>query len=162
VSRSGRRSLPILTLACLLSLSAPAARAASPHPAPWRPDVAAARRYARHRLGQVAFAVIDQRGREYDYRAASTAPAASVFKVMLLASFLRMRGDRGISARDRALLAPMIRRSDSVAATEVRDQVGRRRIECLARVAGMRDSNTGGSGAKVAPARATRSASWIT
>jgi Beta-lactamase enzyme family len=33
----------------------------------------------------------------------------------------------------------MIRRSDSVAATTVRDMVGRRRIEKLARVAGMRD-----------------------
>jgi hypothetical protein len=83
--------------------------------------------------------VIDQRGRHYGYHAASTAPAASVFKVMLLASFLRMQEGRDLSRRDRDLLAPMIRRSDSVAATEVRDLVGRRRIERLARVAGMRD-----------------------
>ena len=99
----------------------------------------AARRYAQRREGEVSFAVIDQRGRHYGYRAATTAPAASVFKVMLLAAFLRMRDGRGLSARDRALLAPMIRRSDSVAATTVRDMVGRRRIERLARVAGMRD-----------------------
>jgi hypothetical protein len=58
---------------------------------------------------------------------------------MLLAAFLRMRADRGISAGDRALLGPMIRRSDSVAATRVRDIVGRRRIMRLARVTGMRD-----------------------
>jgi hypothetical protein len=83
--------------------------------------------------------VIDQRGRFYGYHAAETAPAASVFKVMLLASFLRMRDGSGLSGHDRALLAPMIRRSDSVAATEVRDLVGRRRIERLARIAGMRD-----------------------
>lgn len=134
-----RRSVLLLSLACLLALSDPEAPAASAHAAPWRPDVVAARRYARPRLGDVAFAVIDQRGREYDYRAASTAPAASVFKVMLLASFLRMRDGRGLSSRDRALLAPMIRRSDSVAATAVRDLVGRRRIERLARAAGMRD-----------------------
>jgi beta-lactamase class A len=142
MSRPIRRSLlpSLLVLACLVPLGAAPRAAAAPTPASaWRPDVAAARRYARHRLGEVAFAVIDQRGREYDYRAASTAPAASVFKVMLLASFLRMRDGRGLSVRDRALLAPMIRRSDSVAATEVRDLVGRRRIERLARVAGMRD-----------------------
>jgi hypothetical protein len=142
MSRPIRRSLlpPLLVLACLVPLgAAPRAAAAPTAASPWRPDFAAARRYARDRLGEVAFAVIDQRGREYDYRAASTAPAASVFKVMLLASFLRMRDGRGLSARDRALLAPMIRRSDSVAATEVRDLVGRRRIERLARVAGMRD-----------------------
>jgi Beta-lactamase enzyme family len=134
-----RRSPSVLSLAVLLAVVAPQARAAAPHDAPWRPDVAAARRYAHHRLGDVAFAVIDQRGREYDYRAATTAPAASVFKVMLLASFLRMRDGRGLSARDRALLGPMVRHSDSVAATEVRDLVGRRRIERLARAAGMRD-----------------------
>jgi beta-lactamase class A len=133
------RSLFLLSLLCVQVALAPPASAAAPHPARWRPDVAAARRYARHRLGDVAFAVIDQRGREYDYRAATTAPAASVFKVMLLASFLRMRDGRGLSARGRSLLAPMIRSSDSVAATTVRDLVGRRRIERLARVAGMRD-----------------------
>jgi hypothetical protein len=120
-------------------MPAPARADAAMKSSAWRPDVAAARRYARHRAGEVAFAVIDQRGRFYGYHAASTAPAASVFKVMLLASFLRMRDGRGLSRRDRDLLAPMIRRSDSVAATEVRDLVGRRRIERLAQVAGMRD-----------------------
>jgi hypothetical protein len=144
-----RRSLPfagpirtcllLLSVACVPALAGPQPAGAAPRSSGWRPDVAAARRYARHRSGDIAFAVIDQRGREYDYRAARTAPAASVFKVMLLASFLRMRDGRGLSRRDRGLLAPMIRRSDSVAATEVRDLVGRRRIERLARVAGMRD-----------------------
>jgi beta-lactamase class A len=105
----------------------------------WHPHLAAARRYARRREGEIAFAVIDQRGRYYGYRAKSTAPAASVFKVMLLAAFLRMRDGGGLSARDRELLGPMIRRSDSVAATEVRNIVGRGRIERLARAAGMRD-----------------------
>jgi hypothetical protein len=128
-----------LVLLSALFLIAPKTATAAGAPEPWHPDMAAARRYIRHREGDIAFAVIDQRGRFYGYRAASTAPAASVFKVMLLASFLRMRDGRGLSARDRALLAPMIRRSDSVAATTVRDIVGRRRIERLARVARMRD-----------------------
>ena len=105
----------------------------------WRPHVAAARRYARHRAGDIAFAVIDQRGRMAGFRAGRTAPAASVFKVMLLAAYLRMRHAHRLSAGDRALLGPMIRRSDNIAATRVRDIVGRARVERVARVAGMRD-----------------------
>jgi beta-lactamase class A len=134
-----RRLLLLVSTAIVLTLPGARASAIPSGSAGWRPHVAAARRYARARRGEVAFAVIDQRGRYYGYRAASTAPAASVFKVMLLASFLRTRDHRGIPRRERALLAPMIRRSDSVAATEIRDLVGRRRIERLARVAGMRD-----------------------
>jgi Beta-lactamase enzyme family len=104
----------------------------------WHPRIALARTYAKRRAGDVAFAVID-RGRMSGMRVARTAPAASVFKVMLLVSFLRMRHDSGLSDRDRDLLRPMIRRSDSVAATRVRDLLGRQRIERLARVSGMRD-----------------------
>ena len=130
-------SVALVLLAAALLIASGAAGATPSQP--WRPDIAAARRYAQRREGDIAFAVIDQRGHYYGYRAATTAPAASVFKVMLLASFLRMRDGRGLSARDRALLGPTIRRSDSVAATTVRDMVGRRRIERLARVAGMRD-----------------------
>jgi hypothetical protein len=128
----------VAILVAAVFLIVPGAAGANPAPH-WRPDMRPARRYARSRQGDIAFAVIDQRGRFYGYRAATTAPAASVFKVMLLASFLRMRGGRGLSARDRALLAPMIRSSDSVAATTVRNIVGRRRIDRLARVAAMRD-----------------------
>lgn len=83
--------------------------------------------------------VIDERGRIGGFQLARTAPAASVFKVMLLVAHLRKRHEAGLSDRDRALLGPMIRRSDNVAATLVRDMVGRRRIQRLARVSGMRD-----------------------
>lgn len=106
---------------------------------PWHPHIAAARRYARRRAGEVVFATIDQRGRFRGYHVRETAPMASTFKVMLLASLLRKRADHPLSRRDRQLLAPMIRRSDNVAATTVRDMVGPRRIRRLARVAGMRD-----------------------
>lgn len=130
--------LALLSLTCLAVLLTPApARAA--RPVAWHPHVAAARDYAKRRAGEVAFAVIDQRGRFSGYRVASTAPAASVFKVMLLAAFLRLRADSALTHRDRALLAPMIRRSDSIAATTVRGIVGRRRIERLAHLARMRD-----------------------
>jgi hypothetical protein len=105
----------------------------------WHPDFAAARRYARRREGEVAFAVIDGGGQVRGLQRRQAAPAASVFKVMLLVAYLRMRHDRELSAADRALLGPMIRRSDSVAATAVRDIAGVSRIERVARVARMRD-----------------------
>jgi Beta-lactamase enzyme family len=101
--------------------------------------VGAARRYAQRRDGKVAFAVVGEHGHLRGFHMGETAPAASVFKVMLLAALLRKRHDSGLSRRDRALLGPMIRRSDSVAATAVRNMVGRRRIVRLARVTGMRD-----------------------
>jgi len=129
-----RRRLVLLSL-CLVFFLAPAAAEAKP----WQPDVAAARHYAQRRAGEVAFAVIDQRGRFRGYRVRDTAPAASVFKVMLLAALLRKRNQHPLRRSDRRLLAPMIRWSDSVAATTVRDMVGPRRIRRLARVAGMRD-----------------------
>jgi hypothetical protein len=84
----------VIAVVCMVASVGGRAAGASPLPPRWRPDIAAARRYARHRQGEIAFAVIDQRGRYYGYHAASTAPAASVFKVMLLASFLRMRDFR--------------------------------------------------------------------
>jgi hypothetical protein len=127
-----------LVLLVPLLLKAPIASAADSHHH-WHPRIAAARRYVEHRAGEVAFATIDQRGRFRGYRVRSTAPMASTFKVMLLVSLLRKRADHPLSRRDRRLLAPMIRRSDNVAATEVRDMVGARRIRRLARVAGMRD-----------------------
>jgi beta-lactamase family protein len=128
------RRLVLLTL--LLVMATPASAAAGHH---WHLHISAAERYARGRAGEVAFATIDQRGRFRGYRVRETAPMASTFKVMLLAALLRKRAEGGLSRRDRQLLAPMIRRSDSVAATTVRDMVGPRRIRHLARVAGMRD-----------------------
>ncbi|HVO55975.1 MAG TPA: serine hydrolase [Solirubrobacterales bacterium] len=122
-----------------LAILALAPAASSAAPPTWSSRIAAARRYASGREGAVAFAVVGERGRLHGFHARETAPAASVFKVMLLAALLRKRHDSGLSPTDRALLGPMIRRSDSVAATTVRNIVGRRRIERLARVAGMRD-----------------------
>jgi hypothetical protein len=105
----------------------------------WHPRVATAERYAKRRAGDVAFAVIGRRGRIDGFRMRRTAPAASVFKVMLLVAYLRQRDGEHLSRVDRSLLGPMIRRSDNVAASAVRDVVGRKRIERLARAAGMRD-----------------------
>jgi beta-lactamase class A len=133
------RRLVLLTLSLLL-LAPVVGEAAKPKKhQPWQPDVAAARKYAKQRAGEVAFATIDQRGRFRGYRVRDTAPAASVFKMMLLASLLRKRNRHPLRRSDRRLLAPMIRWSDSVTATTVRNMVGVRRIRRLARVAEMRD-----------------------
>jgi hypothetical protein len=131
----------LVLLAPLLLLLAPVAAEAKPKHQPWQPDVAAARKYAKQRAGEVAFATIDQRGRFRGYRVRDTAPAASVFKVMLLVALLRKRDEHPLRRSDRRLLAPMIRWSDSVTATTVRNMVGVRRIRRLARVAKMRDFN---------------------
>jgi hypothetical protein len=62
-------------------------------------------------------------------------------KTMFLAAYVR-RGDvrgRPLRAGERALLDPMVRRSDDVAATRVRDLVGDAGLRRLAHAAGMRD-----------------------
>jgi Beta-lactamase enzyme family len=107
----------------------------------WAPRMRSAKRYAKRRAGQVSFAVVDLRGRMHTYNRADTAPTASVIKVMFLAAYLRQRSvrHRDLRGSDRALLGPMIKRSDNVAATRVRDIVGARAIERLARDARMRD-----------------------
>src|SRR3954452_12164640 len=106
----------------------------------WTPDIAAARRYARQRRGRIAFDVIDPQGRERGLHPRRTFPMASTFKVMLLAAYLRRPSvaHRRLHHSDRRLLVPMIRRSDNIAATRVRDIVGPGAIRRLARRAGMR------------------------
>ena len=132
--------LVVLLACCPVALGGSAvASPAERKPARWHPHVKEAKRYAERRAGEVSFAAIDPRGRIRGFHRRQAAPAASVFKVMLLVVHLRKRHDAGLSRRDRELLGPMIRRSDNVAASEVRDLVGRRRIERLARVARMRD-----------------------
>jgi hypothetical protein len=119
----------------LAALAAPAPAAAER----WEPDVAGAAAWAAARQGTVTFAVRTEgrlRGRGLDRRF----PSASVLKAMLLVTYLRRTSvrDRALDAGDRALLSPMIRRSDNVAATRVRDIVGNRAIARMARRAGMR------------------------
>jgi hypothetical protein len=128
VAPHGRVAAPVM---------APHGRAAA---ATWAPDVAAARAYAAGRPGTVSFAVREG-GRSWSWRGARTVPAASLMKTMFLAAYVRRDDVRGrpLRAGERALLDPMIRRSDDVAATRVRDLVGDARLRRLARAAGMRD-----------------------
>lgn len=125
-----------LAVAAVLVLAADAGASQSHR---WHPHVLQAKRFAKKRAGDVAFAVIDKRGQIRGFHRARTAPSASVIKVMLMVALLRKRHDSALSDFDRSLLVPMIRRSDNTAATLVRDMVGQRRIERLARIARMRD-----------------------
>ena len=101
----------------------------------------AAKRYARNRAGLVRFAVIGRNGVMHSLDGARTAPMASTFKVMLLATYLRQHSvrHRNLNDSDKDLLDPMITRSDSTAATRVRDIVGVDAIIRLAHDVGMRD-----------------------
>ncbi|HEV2814828.1 MAG TPA: serine hydrolase, partial [Solirubrobacteraceae bacterium] len=107
-------------------------------PPGWAPDVAAARAYAAQRPGTVSFAVRTER-RAWGHRPTRGVPAASTLKAMLLVAYLRRPEvrRRALTRRDRSLLAPMIRRSDNVAATRVRDVLGPR-LARFARRAGVR------------------------
>jgi hypothetical protein len=104
----------------------------------WQPDVVGAAAWAAQRQGSVTFAVRTPDrllGRGLDRQV----PCASVIKAMFMVTYLRQADvrDRDLEASDRALLAPMIRRSDNVAATRIRDIVGNGAVVRLAEQAGM-------------------------
>ena len=109
----------------------------------WEPDVAAARAYAATRPGEVSFAVRTE-GRFWGYRTTRGVPSASVVKAMLLVAYLRRGSVRGrpLTHADRALLAPMIRRSDNAAATRVRNLVTDAGLYRMARAAHMQRFRT--------------------
>ncbi len=110
-------------------------------PAAWHPHVGTAKRYAANRAGTVHFAVKGLDGRMRGDNASATAPMASTFKVLLLLTYLRQHSvrHRPLDDSERDLLGPMIRISDSVAATRVRDIVGVAAIERLAHDAHLQD-----------------------
>jgi hypothetical protein len=111
---------------------------------PWKRRVRRAERYAAHRLGRVSFAVVGEHGTVRGHRSHRQFRSASVVKVMLMTAYLR-RGsvhDRRLHGSDRALLEPMIRRSDNTSATIIRDIVGNDALARLARAAKMRDFST--------------------
>jgi beta-lactamase class A len=102
----------------------------------WARRVAVARRYAATRPGTIAFAVrtpLRIHGDGVDRVFAS----ASVVKAMLLVAYARGARDRRLTASERALLGPMIRRSDDEAANAIFVRVGTAGLQRLARAAGM-------------------------
>jgi beta-lactamase class A len=102
----------------------------------WEPDVAGAAAWAAKRQGTVTFAVRTH-DRLYGRGLDKQFPTASVLKAMLMTAYLRRVGDRPLDDGDRALLRPMIRRSDNVTATQIRNILGNGALVRLARRAGM-------------------------
>ncbi len=128
-----------IVVAVLVAVLLAPGRAGAAGPSRWGARIEAARTYAENRAGLVAFAVVDERGRLHGYRVSAVAPSASVLKAMLLVAYLRKASvrDRPLTDRERALLGPMIRRSDNAAASTVLGLVGRSGVMRLARVTGM-------------------------
>lgn len=127
------RRAALLTVLAALAVPAPAAAA-------WTPDVRAARAYVAQRPGHVSFS-IHARGRAWGHRPRRVVRTASLVKTMLMLAYLR-RDDvrsRPLGPRQRALLEPMIRRSDNAAATRAYGIVGAGGLWRVARAAGMRD-----------------------
>jgi hypothetical protein len=132
------RRIALIALVVVLPVMAPGAAPAAPPPH-WKPDVAAARAYAEGRTGDVSFAVRTER-RAWSWRGTTTYRSASVVKAMLLVAYLRRADVRGraLRAGERALLDPMVRRSDNGAASAIHARVGPAALGALARRVGMR------------------------
>jgi hypothetical protein len=126
-----------LVIVVLLALLAPASASAGSDP--WRPHIGDAAAYAKERRGAISFHV-RTRTREWGRRQGRTVPSASVLKAMLMQAYLDRPGvrNRRLRRADRALLAPMIRRSDNATATRIRNLVGDKGLRRVARRAGMR------------------------
>lgn len=111
---------------------------------PWAERVAAAKRFASSRRGDVSFAVVDEQGRLRGYHAGARFESASVVKVMLMAAYLRQGSvrDRDLDDADRRLLGPMIKRSANAPASAIFRRVGADALSNLAREAGMKGFET--------------------
>jgi hypothetical protein len=115
-------------------------RGHAPFGYPSHRSIVRAERYLAGRSGVKSFAVITNEDRLYGGNVDQRFVSASVVKAMLLVAYLRMLDDQhhSLSASDRALLGPMIQRSDNAAATAIWRRVGDGRLRDLARAAGMR------------------------
>lgn len=116
----------------------PAGAEAEPKLERWRPGLEQARAYAATRTGTISFAV--RTGRKlYRSDAYRSYPSASVVKAMLMAAYLNHSTVRGrpLGEDDLALLEPMVRWSNNVTATQIRNFVGNGALEHLARRVGM-------------------------
>lgn len=126
-----------LVAAAVVLLALPAA---APAATCWGARVERAKAFAKGRDGRVAFVLIDADGRVHELGARAGFRTASLLKPLLLATYLR-RSDvrhRSLTSAERALLDPMIRRSDDNAASAVLGRVGATAIARTARAAGMR------------------------
>lgn len=106
---------------------------------PWQQRIATAERFADQRAGTVSFAVVDEGGELRGDHVDRVHNSASVIKVMFMVALLREPGvrDDALGEAERALLKPMIQRSDNQSANAVYERVGEGALYELARDAGM-------------------------
>lgn len=130
-----RRAVGVVLIVALVSMASPTTLAGET----WRPRIGKARAYAESRAGDVSFAVVDESGHMRGYLRSRRVFCASVIKVMFMVAYLRKARSRPLTDDDKALLAPMIRRSDNDTATRIADRLGPRPINRLARKADMRN-----------------------
>jgi hypothetical protein len=155
VRRALLASLALSALAATVAIGAsPGAHGAAAVPAtygapgdadyPWAKRVAAAKRFAAHRQGEVAFAVVDEDGRMRGFHPSEQFDSASVIKVMLMLAYLRQGDvrDRPLTDADKHLLAPMIKRSANEPASAIYERVGAGALNELADDAGMKRFST--------------------
>ena len=105
----------------------------------WTPHIRQAASYASSRAGGISFGVRTDRGLR-GVAVGRTVPSASVLKPMLLVAYLRRPEvrRRRLTPRERALLGPMIRRSDNAAASQICNTVCADGVQRLARRVRMR------------------------
>ncbi|HEX6117787.1 MAG TPA: serine hydrolase [Solirubrobacterales bacterium] len=130
----------LATAFALLVLIVPAtAPAAAPGEYPWAKRLEIAKRFAASRTGKVSIGIVDQDRHFHGYGSNRRYNSASVVKVMLMVAYLRHgnQNHQPLTPGDKALLGPMITRSDNAAATRVRDIVGNEGLVRLANEAGM-------------------------
>ena len=115
--------LRTLLVAAVLATLVPAASAS--HAPLWTPHVSAAIAYAKHRRGEIAFAVRTRSG-SWGWRHAVSFRSASVVKAMLLVAYLNEPWVRArpLHRDELRLLSPMILWSDNRAASSVFAVVG--------------------------------------
>jgi hypothetical protein len=148
----GRKTLPGVVAIALLSAGALASGAdapgsrgatrASPAPAPRALTtprrIEMAQRFARRRMGVVAFTVLAKSKRPRGLRRTVRFRSASVVKAMLMVAVLRRTGRRRVSEDKRSLLHRMITVSDNDAASALYARIGGPGLRKVARAAGMR------------------------
>ena len=97
------RPAALAAVLAALTVAAPARAEGACAALPWHPDMRAAIAFARHRHGDIAFAVRFS-GRLYAYRPDHREWSASVLKAMLLVAYLERPGvaHRALTGRERA------------------------------------------------------------
>lgn len=132
--RFNTRVLAVAVVVLAVAVAGSAAAEAPRHHYPWAKRVAAAKRFADSRAGRISFAVVDERGKLHGSHPDRVHNSASVVKALFMVALLREDGVRhdALTVGEKALLEPMIQRSDNQAATAVFNRVGQPALYRLA------------------------------